>query len=286
MNSRPATWERIPVLVRAILSGFAVLMFGALGWSAVVIAVLKLTAFAPRATGPAILVFGGLFLWAYWRYLGGAGWPLRTAAARRRNLRARALPMRLWAWSLAAGALAILAYVAGIFVWGRVIHLQPWTVAEVNRFPVVTLCCLLIGTAAEAGLVEEAAFRGYMQVPVENRYGPRTAIAVVSILFGCVHLANGYHELTWLFPYVIFGFILGTLAYLTNSIWPGVVLHAVGDAVRFFLNWKLGPNPPQVLIWRSGPDASFRESLVIAVVLGVAAVAVFRKLAATAARER
>jgi membrane protease YdiL (CAAX protease family) len=81
-------------------------------------------------------------------------------------------------------------------------------------------------------------------------------------------------------PYAIFGSILGTLAYLTNSILPGVVLHAAGDAVRFLLVWRLGPNPQESLIWQSGLDISFCVGLAVAVAFGLAAIWAYRKLAA------
>jgi membrane protease YdiL (CAAX protease family) len=151
---------------------------------------------------------------------------------------------------------------------------------DLSRYSFLTVLCILLAAAVEAGVVEEAAFRGYMQAPIERRYGPRVAIVIVSVVFGFVHLANGYHELTWLLPYAIFGSILGTLAYLTNSILPGVVLHAAGDAVRFLLVWRLGPNPQESLIWQSGLDISFCVGLAVAVAFGLAAIWAYRKLAA------
>jgi hypothetical protein len=108
---------------------------------------------------------------------------------------------------------------------------------------------------------------------------------IVSLIFGFVHLANGYHELTWLLPYAIFGSILGTVAYLTKSILPGLVLHAAGDAVRFLYVWRFGPNPPEPLIWQSGPDTSFWMRLAVAVIFGFAAVCAYRKLAVVARLE-
>src|SRR5262249_19583130 len=51
----------------------------------------------------------GVLLWAVWRYLGGAGWPRRTADARRRYLRARRVPRTIFAWAVVAGLLSIAA---------------------------------------------------------------------------------------------------------------------------------------------------------------------------------
>lgn len=283
MNSESGIWQRVPVLVRAILTGLLVVVFGALGWSVLFIATNRLTASIPRALGPALLLFGFSFLWGYWRYLGGWGWPHRTREIRSERLRARRLSGVVWAWALSAGLLATVSYVALTFVWGRLTPLQPWGLSWLSRYSPLTVLCFLLGTAVEAGVVEEAAFRGYMQVPLEKRYGPRVAIVIVSVVFGLAHLPNqSNRELTWVLPYMVFGAILGTVAYLTNSILPGVVLHAAGDAVRFLVVTRLGPNSPKTLIWESGPDASFWVSLAVAATVGIAAVWAYRKLAVVA----
>jgi membrane protease YdiL (CAAX protease family) len=278
MSSAAAIWRRIPVLVRAIFTGLLVSFFGAFGWSGLLFGSRKLTTSVPWAAAPVFLVVGGLFLWGFWRYLAGAGWPSSTAEARRHNLRGRGLPGRVWAWALSAGVMAVISYVALVLVWGRLIRMQPWAMPDLSRYSFLTVLCILLAGAIEAGVVEEAAFRGYMQAPIERRYGPRIAILIVSVVFGVVHLANGYHELTWLLPYAIFGSILGTLAYLTNSILPGMVVHASGDAVRFLLVWRLGPNPQQPLIWQSGLDISFCVRLAVALAFGLAAISAYRKL--------
>jgi membrane protease YdiL (CAAX protease family) len=282
MNSVSAVWQRIPVLVRATLTGLLVLFVGAGVWLGLLFGSRKLTASSPWAGGPMFLLLGVAFLWGYWRYLGGRGWPQRTAEARRALLRAHALPARVWVWALSAGVLAEIGNVALTFVWGRLIHLQPFALPDLSRYSNLTVLCLFLGIAVEAGVVEEAAFRGYMQVPLEKRYGPQVAIIVVSVVFGLVHIANGYRELTWLLADAVLGAILGTMAYLTKSILPGVVLHAANDAIRFLLVWRLGPNQPKTLIWDSGPDASFWISVAVVAIAGGVAIWTFRKLALVA----
>jgi len=280
MTTAPTIWQRIPVALRAIVTGLLVVIFGALGWSILFITTRQLTTSISWATGPAFVVLGGAYLWGYWRYLGGTGWPRRTAESRRQSLRARKLPGAVWAWALCAGTLAILSYIAFLLVWERLIRLQTWAMFSNLHLSFVTALCFLLATAAEAGVVEEAAFRGYMQAPLEKRYGPVVAIAIVSAIFGGIHIANGYFELTWLFPYAIFGAVLGILAYLTNSILPSVVLHAAGDAVRFLLVWRLGPNPRRPLVWESGADAAFWLRVAAVILFGAAAGWAYRKLAA------
>jgi len=238
---------------------------------------LKLTGSVPWAAATL-----ALFLWIYWRYLDGAGWPRNTAESRHRNFRARALSGRVWAWALIAGTSALLSAVVLQGVFGRLVRVPHLPLQDLSRYPFFTVLCILLAAAAEAGIVEEAAFRGYMQAPIERRYGPKIAIAVVGVLFGCVHLANGSHELLWLPVYSLVGIILGGLAYLTNSILPGMVLHAALDACRFLAVWRLGAAPPERLIWQSGPDGSFWMSVGAVVLLGTVAIWAYRKLAAIA----
>lgn len=277
MTFPSSIWRRLPVILRAILTGLLVLLFGALVWTAMLGINLKLTSSVPWATATL-----ALFLWAYWRYLNGAGWPRNTGQARRKNFRARPLSVRVWAWSLIAGVPALVSAVALQDVFSRLIRIPQLPLGGLSGYPRFTVLCILLGAAAEAGVVEEAAFRGYMQAPIERRYGPASAIIVVALLFGCVHIANGSHELLWLPVYSLVGVILGALAYLTNSILPGMVLHAALDTFRFLAAWRLGAAPPERLVWQSGLDASFWTSMGVAAILGSVAVWAYRKLAAVA----
>ena len=59
---------------------------------------------------------------------------------------------------------------------------------DLSRYSFLTVLCILLAAAVEAGVVEEAAFRGYMQAPIERRYGPRVAIVIVSVAVSYTHL--------------------------------------------------------------------------------------------------
>ncbi|MGA7379984.1 MAG: CPBP family intramembrane glutamic endopeptidase [Terriglobales bacterium] len=138
----------------------------------------------------------------------------------------------------------------------------------------------MIGAAAEAGIVEEAAFRGYMQESLEEQFKPGVAVVVTAVLFGLAHIANGRQEIAWLLPYTMFGAILGILAYTTNSIVPGILLHSGVDAVRFWLVWRSRPTAPHPLLWQSRPDATFWLNLAVGAVFAAAAIIAQRRLAA------
>ena len=70
-------WQRIPLVVRAVVIGFAVSTVGVGVWVAVI------------STVPAPWSIGlmAILLWAYWKYFGGTGWPTSTASYRRESRR-------------------------------------------------------------------------------------------------------------------------------------------------------------------------------------------------------
>lgn len=76
-----------------------------------------------------------------------------------------------------------------------------------------------------APLVEEATFRGVGQSLWRARFGPWPAIAATGALFGVWH--GLLFALLVLAP---FGWLLAWLRERTESIWPGVAVHALFNA--------------------------------------------------------
>src|SRR4029077_14884567 len=110
--SRPVSiavriWNRLPVVLRAIVLAELIADIGGLMPDVFLVANLKLTPSIPW-----LLPATALWLWIFWRYLNGEGWPRSTAQARRRDLRARSLSGTVWFWSLLAGGLAMVAVIS------------------------------------------------------------------------------------------------------------------------------------------------------------------------------
>jgi hypothetical protein len=139
-------WRRLPVVVRAILAGELVVSVAGLVPALLVLGNLKLS---PRV--PWLLPATAAWLWLCWRYLDGWGWPRRTAAARRRDLRARSLPARVWGWALAAGTLGI-ASVAGLaFLTPRLAAIPRDAFKlpiDLNAYPPWTTAAILLAISA------------------------------------------------------------------------------------------------------------------------------------------
>lgn len=75
-------WHRLPVVPRALLSAFAVVIAGIQVWRYLIAANL---AVSPRTPWAAAAM--AAYLWLYWRYLNGRGWPRSTSERRQRDLR-------------------------------------------------------------------------------------------------------------------------------------------------------------------------------------------------------
>ena len=220
-------WRRLPLPVRAIITGIIVTGVPTTIWSVLAGTNLRLDPAIPWSA-PAMVVV----LWLYWRYAGGDGPPRRLAELRRERLRAVPVAPQTWRLSLIAGASAIAAVWAAFAALRGIMHI-PAPASDLTRFPVVTVLVSLLMGAVVAGITEEAGFRGYMQLPLERAYGPATAIATTSVVFTAIHLTHGAGILPFLPFFLVVAVVYGLIAFLTGSILPSVTLHFVGDVFMF-----------------------------------------------------
>jgi membrane protease YdiL (CAAX protease family) len=224
------SWQRIPVLVRAIVEGLLVYaVVGSLARAAILV-------FIPA---PWSLVVMGAVLWVYWRYFSGSGWPRSTARARRRSFRATRLSANVWTWSLIAALLAAVAMESSFVVTFRVFEFrgEAWAMGpDLSTVPPWLAWSMVVMGALVAGITEEIGFRGYMQVPLEERYGPAAAIVIVSIVFVVFHLNQAWASPV-LFHLFAISLLWGILARVSGSLVPGIVSHAVADVFNFSYWW-------------------------------------------------
>ena len=231
---------------------------------------------------PWAIVPTALYLWAYWRFIGGRWGAADSAAVRQQNLRANKLSMRVWGSSLAAGLVGLASLVALLVLAARLVRLPDSSpIVAPPGMPVVTALSLLVMASIVAGATEEAAFRGYMQGPIERRYGLAVAVLVSGTLFGLLHFPTHPADVLWMLPYYIaVSAVYGGLTWAANSILPALVLHAGGDVVvltRWWLTrppqWQIGPAGPP-LVWDNGPELQFVTTAIATVALvGATAVA-------------
>jgi len=285
MASLNAVWHRVPVLVRAVVVGMLAAAAGSFPWAALAGENLRHLPAVPW--GPAIMLG---YLWVYWRYAGGRGWPATTAEARRSSLRARPLTGAVWVPALVAGLLGLWAIVAGMRLLGRVVALPHESAGDLSGIPPLTLLIFVLMSALVAGVVEETSFRGYMQRPIERRHGPVVAIVVVGLMFGLAHTTHAYWSLVLMPYYVAAAAVYGGLAYLTDSILPSLVLHTGGDALSALLlvfgNRGLMDPGTARSAGPGGVNGAFWVNAVVFVVVAGAAVPAYRWLARVVRSER
>lgn len=104
---------------------------------------------------------------------------------------------------------------------------------------VVSVALVWLAACVVAPIVEELFFRRILQGWLERRLTPGlgaaqaggVAIASAAVLFAAAHLGQG---LAWV-PLVGLGIVLGVLARQTGSIVPGILAHALFNAVSVVL---------------------------------------------------
>jgi membrane protease YdiL (CAAX protease family) len=273
-------WRRLPVIVRAVITGLAVAVAGTTPWAVLVRANQKHLPGIPWAVLPA-----ALYLWLFWRYARGDWWPRSTAEARRTSCRSNPVPRETWGPALVAGGFGLVALVLMMNVMNRLVRLPAQQTGDLSHVSAITLLGWLLMSAMVAGIAEESAFRGYMQGPIERRHGPVIAILVTGSLFGFAHFSHPEVGLVLMPYYLAVATIYGALAYLTNSIWPSAILHAAGNVLgsldlltRGQAEWQASSSPAP-LVWQSGPDARFLIACLLFLIATLVAVRAYVILA-------
>jgi membrane protease YdiL (CAAX protease family) len=259
-------------ILTAAITGVVVLLAGSLPWGAFSALNLRIGTTVPWAILPM-----AVYLAAYWGFLGGRWGDPESAAIRRANLRANRLPLAMWGRSLAAGALGFAALLALLAFAARLVRLPATPpIVMPAAMPVMTAFLLIVMQSIIAGVTEEAAFRGYMQSPIERQSGVIIAIVVNGAFFGLLHFSSHPNDVLLMLPYYIaVAAVYGGLTWATDSILPALVLHSVGDIVvltRLWVTgrpeWQLFETPPS-LVWEHGVDASFAIATTVLIVLAL-----------------
>jgi len=276
-------WRRVPVLPRAVLVGFAVGAAGTVPWAVLLSVNVKHLSVVPWAV-PVMAAYLSLF-WLY--FVRGSGWPHSTAAVRRANARANSVPGNAWGSAVFAGMLGLMSVLLLQGVLGRLVTLPRQQDLDVSQYPVGTVFLWLAMSAVVAGVVEETSFRGYLQRPIERRYGPVIAILATGTLWAFAHFTHPEVGLVLLPYYIAVTAVYGGLAYITDSTLPSMILHAGGNMFSAFdlftrgrSEWQL-TTASQPSVWEAGPDAAFIGNLVALLVVGGAAAWAYVELART-----
>jgi membrane protease YdiL (CAAX protease family) len=203
------------MLVVVLGAGLFVFLFNIIGFAGLLM--------MPPTAGILWSAFlGTLFL--LWQLRNDEGRRKRFALLRLRPVRAS----RRWQLTAVGSSLLLIWGMAGVISWlGPSLDpesLQNWEpLTRYIRRPGGWLAVAVL-TAFAVPLVEEMAFRGYIQHTLERRWGPAPAIGVATLLFTIAHLGRP-HWAILLIPLTL-GLVNGMVTWLARSIWPAVVIHA------------------------------------------------------------
>src|SRR5262249_46453387 len=151
------------------------------------------------------------------------------------------------------------------------------TLPGFSSYPLLTILLVLLMAPLVSSLAEEIGFRGYLQGALERRVSIPAAIVIAALVIVPAHsLTQGF---LWpiILGYLCADVLFGVLAYLTQSILPGIVIHSLGLLIFFAFIWPNDAARPQVLT--SGADGWFWLHLAQIVIGGALALLAFRHLA-------
>lgn len=91
--------------------------------------------------------------------------------------------------------------------------------------PAIVLAALIVSIVV-APVCEEVFFRGFLFTGLAQRMPVWAAVGVSAVVFGLAHADLGSFV-----PLVVIGVVLAVLRWRTGSLWPGILLHALNNAV-------------------------------------------------------
>jgi len=188
---------------------------------------------------PWSLIFMVGVLWIYVKFFSGNWGPNNSLEARREMFRNVKLSAKVWQWSLISVVLIVAVIQSGLVITFRVIEFpaEAWSLGfDYSAVPMWIVWLYILLMASVAGITEEMGFRGYMQVPLEKRYGPTIGIMVSSLMFMALHLNQAWAPVVLLHLFLI-GVMWGVLAYGSGSLIPGIISHTITDIFNFSYWW-------------------------------------------------
>ena len=264
-------WVKLPLILRAILLGFGVSSIGVGIW-------VLLATFAPF---PWSVVIMGIILILYWMYFSGKWNPSNTQVFRRYCIRQIKLKRAVWTWGMVAAFSIIMLLHWGFMLTFRIYEFQPEifkTARYLNDYPAWTAWPIIIMASLVAGICEEIGYRGYLQKPLEQKYGSVAAISITSAVFVIIHLHQAWAGGILVGIFAI-SFAIGYLAFATNSLIPGIIAHVSFDIINFSYWWSdvIGTFERKP-IGMTGVDSHFMFTVIIVLLSTLLFVVAVRKL--------
>ena len=265
-------WMKLPLVLRSILIGFGVTTLGVVIWGLMVTNIPLAWSFVPM----------GAILILYWMYFSGKWNPSNTRVFRRFCMRHTKLKRPVWIWGLVGSFFLFILWHSCLILTFRIVEFQPEIFKifrDINASPSWTSWSLILMGSLVAGICEEIGYRGYMQAPLEQKYGPVASISITSLVFVVVHLHQAWASGPVLVQLFITSFMIGYLAYATKSLIPGIIAHVTLDIINFSYWWSdvIGTFERKP-ISMTGVDTHFIITVMVVLLSTVLFIVAIRKL--------
>ncbi len=244
-------WNRLPFILRAVLTGFAVSSAGIAIWS-LMLSIIP----APWSILPMIIA-----LWSYLNFFSGRWGSKKAVETKKSTFRATHLTPSNWKRGIAGALLFVIIVQASFVITFRLFDFpaEKFTAdyKMLESIPLWVAFAVIMMGSVVAGICEETGFRGYMQTPLEKKYGPVIAIIVTSIIFMLIHLSHSWAAP--ILPHIFFASVLlGILAYKTGSLIPGIIGHSILDIFDYSIWWSnIAGGFHKQTIFKTGMDLHF-----------------------------
>lgn len=266
-------WMRLPLILRSIILGIGVSSIGIGVW----------VALFSKLSPPWSVSAMGLILVIYSMYFSGKWNPINTKEYRRFCFRRTRMDRTIWFWGIIAAFFIVVTLQFGWQLTFRIYEFQPEVfkvASSLNNYPSWMAWSMVLMASLVAGICEEVGYRGYLQAPLEKKYGPVIGISVTSVVFVLVHLHQAWvGGISGMIGIFIISGMIGYLAFATRSLIPGIMAHVSFDIINFSYWWSdvLGSFDRKP-IGMTGVDGHFIAVLSVVVLSMVLFILVIRKL--------
>lgn len=247
-NPTKSFWQQSPLA--AVVLGLLITEAGIIPWSIFLVILPTPWPFI------LMIVYLGLFV----TYFSGRIFPKAIDGFRAERFRETKITDGSLKW-IAAAFLFVLVIESSIVVNFRLISFPRDNFMQYNAFimalPGPMQWVFVLVASLVAGICEETGFRGYLQVPLEKRYGASIAISSSGILFTAFHFNQPWA--TSIVPSILLaGILLALLAYRSKTLIIPMIAHVVMDIFNFTFWWSdLGNRVDRQTIFETGVDSHF-----------------------------